>query len=333
MNESQIHLLQLSAPPVPPETEEVRMSLRRSLRRALTASALALAAVATTAVGTVSADAAEATEAAAPKITKYVALGDSYTSGPFIPWMRLDPVGCARSTNNYPSWLAWNMGISGFTDVSCGGADTTNMTTTQSVPLGSNAPQFNALKPDTQLVTLGIGGNDFSVFGDLTGVCPGLRASDPTGAPCKARFTVGGVDTMKQKLTATGTRVSAVLAGIHARSPQAKVVLVGYPRIFPQTGTCPSVLPFANGDYVWGDSVEQALNTALRNAASQDGRTIFVDTYAASTGHDACAGSAAWIQGKDTNLTVAAAYHPRKAAMTAEASMIQQALQTATVQR
>ena len=38
--------------------------------------------------------------------THYVALGDSYTSGPLIPFQRLDQIGCLRSTNNYPSVVA-----------------------------------------------------------------------------------------------------------------------------------------------------------------------------------------------------------------------------------
>jgi hypothetical protein len=38
------------------------------------------------------------TTAAAAPIRSYVALGDSYTSGPFIPTQRLDPLGCGRAT-------------------------------------------------------------------------------------------------------------------------------------------------------------------------------------------------------------------------------------------
>ncbi|MGH3865072.1 MAG: hypothetical protein ACRDQ4_02855 [Pseudonocardiaceae bacterium] len=52
----------------------------------------------------------------------YVALGDSYTSGPWIPEQRADPVGCQRSTSNYPARLAAVLHISDYTDVSCGGA-------------------------------------------------------------------------------------------------------------------------------------------------------------------------------------------------------------------
>jgi hypothetical protein len=47
--------------------------------------------------------------------------------------------------------------IRDYTDVSCGGARTDDMTAPQPVRLGPNPPQFDALRPDTDLVTLTIG--------------------------------------------------------------------------------------------------------------------------------------------------------------------------------
>lgn len=260
----------------------------------------------------------------------YVALGDSYTSGPLIPLQRLDPLGCGRSTSNYPALLALRLHVRQFTDVSCGGADTSNMTEPQDVALGPNPPQFQALRPDTDLVTVGIGGNDYGVFGSIVGTCPQLRESDPTGNPCERHFTVDGVDTLKAAIADTGRNVAAVLRGIHERSPRAEVLLIGYPRIAPPTGTCPNVLPFADGDYAWLNSIEETLNGALADAAAADGATSFVDMYPASLGHDACAGSRAWIQGKDTNPLVALSYHPRLSGMYGVAAEIHEQLATPT---
>jgi lysophospholipase L1-like esterase len=248
---------------------------------------------------------------ASPAFRNYVALGDSYTSAPLVPLPDLLSLGCVRSYSNYPKMLAVALGVQRFTDVSCGGADTTNMTQPQSTPIGTAAPQFDALTPDTDLVTLGIGGNDFEVFGDIIGTCPGLRASDPTGAPCKAHFTVNGVDTLAARIAQTQVRITTVVQGIKARSPKATILLIGYPKIAPEHGTCPSVLPFADGDYTYLYSFEQALNAAVANAAAAGGAT-YVDTFGPSTGHDACAPDGqAWIQGKDINLLRALNYHPR----------------------
>ncbi|MET7994040.1 SGNH/GDSL hydrolase family protein [Amycolatopsis sp. NPDC005232] len=275
---------------------------------------------------------AAAAAASTPSFRKYVALGDSYTAGPLIPWQQAS--WCFRSNNNYPSWLATRLGIydtdGAFTDVSCSSADTSNMTQPQvtpspSIPLSTQQPQFDALHADTDLVTIGIGGNDDSVFGDLTGTCPTLRADDPTGAPCQAHYTVNGVDTMAAAVQATGRNVAKVVQGVKDRAPTATIVLVGYPRLLPPTGTCPSVIPFADGDYAWADSIEQQLNAAIEGAARSEG-VHFVDTYGPSLGHDACARGKAWVNGQSTNLFEAVAYHPFRAGMEAEAKLIAQSL-------
>ncbi|MGW5744026.1 SGNH/GDSL hydrolase family protein [Amycolatopsis sp. NPDC003861] len=267
---------------------------------------------------------ASAGTAAAAPIGSYVALGDSFTSGPYIPVQRLDPIGCARSTANYPSVVAAALHPGRFTDVSCAGADTTNLTRPQSVPAGgTNAPQLDALRFDTDLVTLGIGGNDYAVFGTLTSTCPGLRAGNPTGNPCEERFG-GSVPTTIDNI---GSRVEAALAAIHERAPRARVLVIGYPRILPEQGYCPDVLPFADGDYAWLNGVEEKLNLTLSDAVDADGKAEFVDTFGPSRGHDACArGGAAWINGRHQNVLEAAAYHPVKAGMAGVAAVVLKAL-------
>src|SRR5690242_3722986 len=90
----------------------------------------------------------------------YVALGDSYAAGPLIPAQNGSPAGCLRSDHNYPHLVAAADRAASFTDVSCQGATTGNMTQPQGVGLGTNPPQLNALSAGTTLVTLQIGGND-----------------------------------------------------------------------------------------------------------------------------------------------------------------------------
>ncbi|OXM63022.1 SGNH/GDSL hydrolase family protein [Amycolatopsis vastitatis] len=268
-----------------------------------------------------------AATASAAGFHHYVALGDSYTSGPFIPAQRLDPLGCGRSTANYPSVVAAALHVGAFTDVSCAGADTTDLTRPQRVPLnGTNAPQLDALRLDTDLVTLGIGGNDFGLFDRLVTTCPGLRPGDPTGNPCEAHFTTNGVDTVKTVIGTIRPRIDAALAAIRQRSPGARVLVVGYPRIAPESGYCPDVLPFADGDYAWLNQVERDLNQALEDAAA-NGDAEFVDAFGPSRGHDACArGGSAWINGKDQDVFAAAAYHPVKAGMAGVAAIVLKAL-------
>ncbi|KMS82268.1 SGNH/GDSL hydrolase family protein [Prauserella rugosa] len=272
-----------------------------------------------------------------PRFEHYVALGDSYTSGPLIPVPKLTPpLGCVRSMLNYPTLLAVKARAGSFDDVSCGGAETSHMTAPQHTPLGTNAPQLDALRPDTDLVTLGIGGNDESVFGGIVGTCPGLRDLDPTGAPCREHFTGDGADELLAAVERTGDRVEAVLREIGTRSPEARVLVVGYPRITPDPGvgtTCPKVLPFADGDLEWAHGVETALADALReavhraNAAHGPGPEMsFVDMHPASEGHDACSADGAWIQGRITNPLVAMSYHPNAAGMRGVAAELHRVL-------
>lgn len=232
--------------------------------------------------------------------TRYVALGDSYASGPGIPVQRADPVGCQRSTHNYPARLAAALGIRDYTDVSCGGAQTANMTVPQPVQLGPNPPQFDALTPDTELVTVTIGGNDINI-GGLWLTCARLGVSDPLGNPCQRHATVGGTDSYAQRIAAAAPMVAQVLEGIRARSPRATVLVVGYLRLLPPAVGCYPDFSIARGDVPYVDGVEQQLNAMLAHQASTHG-AVFVDAYARSLGHDACQQPGVkWVEG--TTLT------------------------------
>jgi hypothetical protein len=142
----------------------------------------------------------------------YVSLGDSYTSAPLVPLPTGNPIGCGRSTNNYPD-VARAIGPSTFTDVSCGSATTANMTEPQSVPFGGvNPPQFNALSAADALVTVGIGGNDAGLVG-VVEECATLDLFSPTGTNCKNQYDASGSDPNVAAINATGPKVAAVLQG------------------------------------------------------------------------------------------------------------------------
>jgi lysophospholipase L1-like esterase len=255
-----------------------------------------------------------------PQVREYVALGDSYTAGPLIP-CGVPALGCFRSTHNYPALVAASLDVERLVDVSCSGADTADMTSRQHTGFAVVPAQLAALSPRTDLVTVGIGGNDSGVFGALVGVCPDLRASDPDGSPCRAHFSAGGRDLLLSAAADVRQRVTRVLRRVHQRAPDARVLVVGYPRITPRDGVCPDVLPFAAGDYAYADRVERRLNASLR-AASHRAGAGYVDTYAASRGHDACAGAQAWVNGQQTLLGRAQSYHPFRSYMRATADLV-----------
>jgi len=165
----------------------------------------------------------------------YVALGDSYTAGPGIPNQTPESGGCRRSDHNYPHLVAAALGVSEFDDVSCGSATTAHMTSPQPLPGGlTNGPQLDALAPDVDLVTLGIGGNDIG-FGEIILTCAGHSVLLPVTAPCRHHYTRHG-DELGARIDATAPKVAAVLAAIRARAPAARILVVGYPVILPAAG-------------------------------------------------------------------------------------------------
>jgi lysophospholipase L1-like esterase len=260
-----------------------------------------------------------------PEVQEYVALGDSYTAGPFVA-QAVPALGCFRSTHNYPAKVAAALDVETLVDVSCSGADTTDMTSRQHTGFATVPAQLRALSPRTDLVTVGVGGNDAGVFGSLVSVCADLRATDPDGSPCREHFSAGGGRNVLLAATAgTRRRVQEVLERVHRRAPGARVLVVGYPRIAPRGRTCPAVLPFAEGDYAYADRVERRLNASLRAAARSEGAG-YVDTYRASRGHDACAGPEAWVNGQQTLLGRAMSYHPLRSYMRAVADLVVQRL-------
>ena len=217
----------------------------------------------------------------------YVALGDSYTSAPLVPNQHGEPIDCGRSDHNYPSLAAQALGVAAFVDVSCGAAETRHMTEPQTAQFGgTNPPQFNALRPDATLVTVGIGGNDAGLVG-VALECAQLGATQPTGHACRDHYAPGGHDTVAAKIEATKLRIAAVLQGIHARSPAARVAIVGYPDPLPKSGGCYPMVPMSPDDIRYIDELIVRINAMIAGqAAANDAE--FVDTYADSAGHDVC---------------------------------------------
>jgi hypothetical protein len=258
-----------------------------------------------------------AAAATAARATNYVAVGDSYAAGPLIPNPVL-PLGCLKSDHNYPHLAAPGIGLS-LRDASCSGATTVDMTNPQEVEIdGPNPPQFNSLDASTTVVSLTIGGNDIG-FSEVAQSCITLN---PFSHPCLDRYDSGGVDQLKARIEATAPKVAAVLQGIHARSPSAKVYVVNYPAIFPETGSgCWPQMPIGFQDVPYLRSTEQRLDAMLATQAAANGATL-VNWYNASIGHDACKGSSTrWVEPLVPG-ELAAPIHPNTAGMEGGASAL-----------
>jgi lysophospholipase L1-like esterase len=249
----------------------------------------------------------------------YVALGDSYTAGPIIPVQETTPLGCLRSDHNYPHLVAVALGVSEFRDPSCSGAETEDMTNSQGVSPGPNPPQFDSLDSGTQLVTLGIGGNDIG-FSEIIDNC---FSPTPTGHPCQDHYVVDGHDELAERIDATAPKVGAVLDGIRVRSPKARILVVPYLAILPETGPgCWPQLPISPEDVPYLRAVEKKLNGMLAGQALSH-RAEYVDAYTASIGHDACQlPGTRWVE-PAVPTTPAAPVHPNLFGMQGYAAAVQ----------
>jgi lysophospholipase L1-like esterase len=251
---------------------------------------------------------------AAPRFT---VLGDSYAAGPLIP-LPLPPFGCLKSSNNYGHLAQLQLRYAEFRDPSCSGAETEDMTQTQNVSPGPNPPQFNSLSADTALVTVQIGGNDIG-FSSIAEDCVSLN---PFGSPCKNQYTAGGVDEISRRIAETAPKVDAVLDGIRARSPGARILVVNYSAIFPHSGNgCYPQMPVARGDVPYMRAKQEELNGMLAQQAAANGARL-VDVYSASVGHSACAAPGLrWVE-PFVPANAAAPLHPNLLGMRAMSALV-----------
>lgn len=241
----------------------------------------------------------------APAFSTYVALGDSFTAAPLVPDTDLAE-GCFRSSHNYPALLAEELDVR-LRDVSCSGADTGDVTTAQTVAGGRGTvpPQLRAVRPRTDLVTVGIGGNDENVFATLVQGCTrGGQGRD--GTPC-AGLLEGRYGDPRAVIEETGDRVSGVLERIRRRSPEATVVLVGYLRLVSADEGC-DLMPLSDEDRRTVAALEGELNDAMRAAAEAAGAE-FLDMHPLSEGHEICSDEP-WVNGIRTDQSRALAFHP-----------------------
>jgi hypothetical protein len=236
------------------------------------------------------------------------------------------PFGCWRSDRNFAHVVAQSLGTS-LKDFSCSGARTDNMWSAQDVLWGPNPPQLDALTNDVQLVTLQIAGIDIG-FGELEDAC---TTASPYGHPCRDRYAPNwpdGPDVLGERIADTAPKVAAVLQAIHERSPGARVFVVGYAAILPDTGYgCWPQVAFAWQDVPYLRATHKALNAMLAAQAAATNAT-YVDAYSGSIGRDACKSYLVrWVE-PTVPLNPAAPLHPNARGMRGVAATVLRAVGT-----
>ncbi|WZH51676.1 MAG: SGNH/GDSL hydrolase family protein [Nocardioides alkalitolerans] len=226
--------------------------------------------------------------AAMPAGSSYVALGDSYSSGTGTRSYLDDGTECLRSASAYPSLLAAANGYA-LDFRACSG----------SVVADVRANQLGALGPDTDLVTLTVGGNDADFTGVITECALPAWASDCDAAIDQAQAFVAST---------LPARLSGLYAEIRAAAPSAQVVVAGYPRLF-MGEDCDALTFFSPEEQARLNTTADQLNSRTAAAASAAGFT-FVDPTSAFTGHAVC-DDPEWLNGLSN--PVVESYHPNVA--------------------
>ncbi|WP_405390034.1 SGNH/GDSL hydrolase family protein [Streptomyces sp. NBC_01102] len=215
----------------------------------------------------------------------YVALGDSYSSGVGAGSYTSESGDCKRSTNAYPYLWANANAPSSFKFVACSGATTTSV----------SSGQLSALSSSTTLVSVTAGGNDVG-FADVMQTC--VLQSEAT---CVNRVNTA----ISQVQTTLPGKLDSLYNGITSRAPQARVVVLGYPRFYRLSGSCIAGLTETERGAINNASI--ILNDVLAKRAADAGFTFssVVDEF---TGHELCSGDA-WIH--SVTIPITNSYHPK----------------------
>jgi lysophospholipase L1-like esterase len=232
-------------------------------------------AMAVAVVGSVMTATIPAAAANPPGKVNYVALGDSYAAG---VGGGTETTECRRTEGAYAQrWAARKPDSVALTVAACSGATS----------LDVMANQLASLGPNTDLVSITIGGNDLELFSAMR-VC----ADPQQAAACTARIDAIN-DAMVNTLPA---RVGKLLAAMAARAPKAKLVVAGYPLVFTDVAECPA---FAVSKTLrdTANTVLTALNGVLAAQAKLVSAT-YVDIAAAFAGHGLCS-TEPWIVGME----------------------------------
>jgi lysophospholipase L1-like esterase len=245
------------------------------------------------------------------KVSEYVALGDSYTAGAGMNPVKDKP--CRRSEINYPSLVDKALKIKSFADRSCAGARTGNLEEPQTYQLQQlNAPQLNAVGKTTKLVTIGMGLNDNAISTGLLLICITLKSAVPNEV-CQ-QYLRQPQSTIDAQIRGAANDVKTAIETIKKKAPDARIVVIGYPRVAPDQGSCG-----APGQTAERFPVPEAQLARLRDSmkfadeawsdvAKQTG-SLYVDMYDASKGHDICSDDP-WIAGYLGVTGKAAGLHP-----------------------
>ena len=255
-------------------------------------SAVAAASVAGLSVFTASAPADAASSLRmvhAVSTVRYVALGDSYSSGLGAGHDIASSGSCDRSSDAYPAlWSAAN-GPASAVSVACAGATTSTVLSSQ----------IQALSTATTLVSITIGGNDVG-FSSVMETC----VLSSTGS------CVSAIDAAESEMTSQlPAELDGVLDAITASAPNARVVVLGYPHLYDLSRSA-GCFGLSGTDRADLNQAADLLDGQIQKAATRHD-DVFADVRPAFAGNEIC-DSSSWLHAVNI-FDLSESYHPTAA--------------------
>ena len=263
----------------------------------------------------------------------YVALGDSYASGvgapPYAKGTDVQVENgnkCKRATAAYAHQVADKTGKT-LDFGACAGAWTKHFYEART-PWKEPA-QLDHLDASTGLITFSIGGNDAGFAKILSECTTQLPFSNCSSEKELTEPVDSTIDALAGRGKQTGVySYDTIMTDIATRAPNATVVAVGYPRMFPRQGGKGGPAPgrcqgLTKVDQRWVNARTNELNTAFKAAAQRHGYQ-FTDPSGSFTGHELCGQQSSWFQG----LTDGGRFHPNADGHKAMAASVMDVLNT-----
>jgi lysophospholipase L1-like esterase len=217
---------------------------------------------------------------------KYVALGDSYSSGTGTRSYTLDST-CQRSVYAYPYLVAQARPNTTLSFAACSGAKTGDVL----------SKQISSVTTDSRFVSITIGGNDAGFSSVITQCAlpwPWSCDTNITNAQNYIRNTLPG-------------QLDNVYNAIRSHAPTATVIVLGYPRLF--MGVDCNAGTFFSGDEMTKLNATADLLKSITSARAAAHGFVFKDPIPAFVGHAVCS-STEWLNGLSDPISDS--YHPNR---------------------
>ena len=243
---------------------------------------------------------------------KLLALGDSYSSGEgagdYGPGTDTADNSCHRSRNAWPTLLAEQRHLKTLPSLACSGAIVVDVLAGR--PTGEaerRLSQVGRIHGDPDLITITIGGNDIGFAKVL---------ADCIEHNCIRDYHRPSGDLLDAAIDDLARQLPSVYRTIQAAAPRARIVVVDYPKLFPDsdpqhpTPNCAagSLITPAEGNYLNREG--QRADVAILDAARQSGVSSIDVSTALQGGELTCSGPQ-FINHVDPRLRLfKASFHP-----------------------